>query len=324
MGNIKFTLPAAETVTLAGNTVDKLIRAGDGDAALLYLYILKTNGESTSEQAAAALGKTPGGIATAMAVLSRLGLIKCDETVPDVPKFVDKSTEIREYTAEEIAHEVENSTNFRALVDEAQRSLGKLLSPDDLQRLFGIYDGLRLPPEVIVMLITHCISESRRRGNVKMPSMRYVEKAAYTWEGEGIFSLDRAEEYLKNLEKRRGAHAEMKSALQIKERELSASEQRYVDAWIEMGFKADAVEIAYDRTMLKTGRLAWGYMDSIMKSWHGKQLMTPSDIIEKDQRTPAKTAQNAPQKRTIGQKFGEPNVQDLEEMKRFLKKLKEE
>ena len=75
---VKFVLPGSETVTISGQTIDKLIRAGDGDAALLYLYILKTHGQKTSSEAAIALDKSKGWVASAMAVLSRLGLVRLD------------------------------------------------------------------------------------------------------------------------------------------------------------------------------------------------------------------------------------------------------
>jgi len=318
----RFILPGPETINISGQTVDKLLRAGDGDAALLYLYILKTRGQSTSEEAAAALGLGAGGVATAMAALSRLGLIGFDdnkEPLPSPPK-----EEPREYSADEIKREIESGSDFSALVEEAQRSLGKILSPDELTRLFGIYDGLRLPPEVILQLITHCIAESRKKSGGRPPTMRYVEKAAYTWEREGIFSLDRAEEYLKALDKRRSKRGTIKTALQIRDRELSASEKRYVDGWIEMGFGADAVEIAYDRTLLKTGKLAWGYIDSIIRSWHSKGLRTPDDILQRDSKSGPKPQQGHGQKQQQGQKFGAPDTAELERMQRLLKKLKEE
>lgn len=317
---MKITLPGADTITLSGQTVEKLLRAGDGDAALLYLYILKTRGQSSSGEAAAALGKSAGWVASAMAVLSRMGLIQCGENTPESQSHEEPRPEPREYSSGEVRQEMLNGSDFSAVVDEAQRKLGKILSPNELTRLFGIYDNLRLPPEVIMELITHCIAESGRSGSGRLPSMTYIEKAAYTWEREGIFSLERAEEYLKALEKRRDVYGEMRSALQIKDRELSKSEQRYVDVWIEMGFKADAVEIAHDRTMLKTGKLAWGYMDSIIKSWYGKGLLTPEDIKSKD------TKSSVP-KRIDGkspQKFGAADSDELERMQRLLQKLKEE
>jgi DNA replication protein DnaD len=45
-----------------------------------------------------------------------------------------------------------------------------------------------------------------------------------------------------------------------------------------MGFSPEAVSIAYDRTVLKTGALKWPYLNSILKSWHQKGLHTPEEI----------------------------------------------
>jgi len=324
MSDMKFILPGPETITLAGQTVDKLIRAGDGDAALLYLYILKTQGQGTSFDAATALGKSPGGIATAMAVLSRLGLVQLDEntetvsqdTPPEEPRI-----EPERYTLEEIKRELTAGSNFASIVEETQRSLGKILSPDELLRLFGIYDALRLPPEVILQLITHCISECRLSSG-RAPSMKYIEKAAYTWEREGVFTLDRAEEYLKALEIRKSVRGEIKRVMQIKDREFSETEKKYVEGWIDMGFEHGAVAIAYDRTLVKTGKLHWHYMDSIIKSWHGKNLRTPEEIREKDGWS--KKSGAFIDSKTSDKKFGAPNSEELERMQRLLKKIKED
>ena len=168
-----------------------------------------------------------------------------------------RKEELPEYTAAEIKNELEQGAAFKSPLGGSTAQSGKKSSrPDDLMKLFGIYDSLGLPPEVILLLITHCTDECHRRyGPARTPTMRYIEKAAYTWEREGIFSIDAAEDYLKRLSLKKVGRMEIKAALQIKEREMTASEQRYgVDAWIEMGFSAEAVEIAYDRTVLKTGK----------------------------------------------------------------------
>jgi len=228
MTDIKFSLPGPETVTLSRQNVDKLIRAGDGDAALLYLYILKAHGQTSDQitlsDASTALGKDAGTIATAMAILSRLGLInKCDIHESDSKSPVNSPVEEpRQYTAHDVIRELEGDSHFPVIAKEAQQKLGRILSPEDLQRLLVMYDELRLPPEVILLLITHCISESRRRGGGRMPSMRYIEKAAFEWEREGIFSMEQAEEYLKNLENLKSARGMVKTALQIMEREQAS------------------------------------------------------------------------------------------------------
>jgi DnaD/phage-associated family protein len=313
-------------VILAGQTIDKLIRAGDGDATLLYLYILKTRGLGTTAQAAAAMGKSSGWIASAMAVLSRLGLVEIEgggagaNAGPHVPQMDEPPDEPPRYTIEELKRELQSGSSFASVVEETQRSLGRQLSPDELMRLFGIFDALRLPPEVILQLITHCISESRRSGGGRAPSLRYIEKAAYTWEREGINTLERAEEYIKGLEARRSQYGNMKRTLQIKDREFSATEKQYVDGWIDMGFGPEVVAAAYDKTLVKTGKMAWGYMDTILKSWHGKGIHSLKDVQEKD-RWPSKGGDET--KGGAGG-FDAPNQEDIVRMQRLLDKIKKD
>ena len=58
------------------------------------------------------------------------------------------------------------------------------------------------------------MDECRRRyGPARTPTMRYIEKAAYTWEREGIFSIDAAEDYLKRLSLKKGRAHEIKACL---------------------------------------------------------------------------------------------------------------
>ena len=333
MSDMKITLPGTETVTLTGQTIDKLIRAGDGNAALLYLYILKTHGHKTSSEAAIALDKNKGWVASAMAVLSRLGLVQLDDIDAGIINEGGKSkptySEPKKPTEQEVHSELMSGSDFAIVVDETQRKLGKILSPDDLMRLFGIYDQLRLPAEVILQLITHCIKECSYTGDGSVPSVRYIEKAAYTWEREGIYSLERAEEYLKNLEERKSIRGEMKKALHIRGRELSATEKRYVDSWIDMGFEPFAVAYAYDKTVTNTGSLAWPYMDKILNSWHNKDLHTLDEIMEKDNDSKRKTTSSGVGGRAGArgydtQKHGEPNKEEMERMQRLLNKTKQE
>ena len=54
-----------------------------------------------------------------------------------------------------------------------------------------------------------------------------------------------------------------------------------------MGFDAEAVSIAYDRTVTNTGALKWSYMNKILQSWNEKSLHTAAEIEEKDRRAPA-------------------------------------
>ena len=76
----------------------------------------------------------------------------------------------------------------------------------------------------------------------------------------------------------------MKEELNIRGRELSKTEQTYVTRWLDQGFTPEALAIAYDRTVVKLGRLHWSYMDKIIQSWHLRKLHTPEEIEAGDKR----------------------------------------
>ncbi|MCL2249493.1 MAG: DnaD domain protein [Oscillospiraceae bacterium] len=320
MSDMKITLPDTATITITGQVIDRLIRAGDGDAALLYLYILKMNGELSSSQAAIALDKSKGWIASALATLSRIGLASVDEQAAvSGEEQKPPLKQPRNYSVEEIKTELASGSDFSHVIEETQRVIGRILSPDELLRLFGIYDYLRLPADVIMLLMTHCISESRRTGGGRAPSVRYIEKAAYTWEREGLFTAEKAEEYLKKLDERRNVRSRIKDEMRIRDREFSATEARYVDSWIQMGFEPEAVAIAYDKTVVKTGRMAWPYMDSILKNWYKKDLLTEAKVLESEGKTPPGDLRI---KST--EKHGKPNQEELDRMAKILKKITDE
>ena len=166
----------------------------------------------------------------------------------------------------------------------------------------------------------NCREEFRRsRGPGRIPTMRYIEKAAYSWEREGIFSLEAAEGYIKRQGERKETRNAMAQAMGISSRPLSPSERRYLDGWAEMGFGPDAIAIAYDRTVLKTGGLAWRYMDSIIRSWHSKGLHTAQEIEAGDG---LRRKTRAAEKPAAG--GASPTQAELEEIKEALRRMKGE
>ena len=252
-----------ETISISGGAVSSLIKLGDGDAALLYLYI--TAGEPSTlpwsaERRLAAQDK-----------LKALGL------TPAAPKH---AAEPAKPTTKAI-NEMQSEKKFYTLAQELQRLFGRILSSDELVRLFGIYDSLGMPTEVILQLVVYCVAETQGRG---MPSMKYIEKVAYTWEREGIKTLEHAEAYIKERTEKKQASAKIKALLQIYDRNFTSTERKYVDGWLALGYDTEAIAIAYDRTVTKTGKLSWGYMNSIINSWHSKSLYKADDILAKDTR----------------------------------------
>ncbi len=303
-------LPGGGTISITGRDARALIAARDGNAALLYLHILTVGGALSYPEAAKALGCSEGEISRAMEVLASLGLVE----VPAAPvRRSFQREELPEYSAADIHRELQSGTAFSALVDEVQRVYGKLLSSDGLRKLFGIYDSLGLPPEVILVLLTHCIEEyQRKNGTLRLPSMGYVEKAAFTWSNAGVSTLEQAEAYLQAMDRQKNLISELKRLLGIHDRALSPTEAKYLEKWAGMGFPLDCLSLAYDRTVMQTGKLAWRYMDSILTRWQEKGLFTLEAIESGD----AHQSKRSPQPASMPAPTQTPS--ELDDLRRFI------
>lgn len=319
MAENNYVLKSPETVSMSGEDARKLIGCGSGDAALVYLYILNAGGRFDRMDAAKKTGRTPEQMDAAMAVLSSLGLVT--SSAPKPQKKLEPADELPQYTTEDVLAEEQSDPDFTPLVQAAQQVLGRMLGTEDVKTLLGIHSYLGLPYEVILQLVVFCRDECQRRGRIT--TLRYIEKVAFTWEREGIFSLDAAESYIRSLGEKRSARSAAARAMGIWDRQLSATESKYVDAWLTLGFGADAIAVAYDRTVTNTGKLSWRYMDSIIKSWHQKNLHSVEEINAGDssfvpsERKPRSKPAKAQQ--TPG-----ATQEDLERMRATLRKIRGE
>ncbi len=277
-------------LSMAAGAADRLLTAGSGDAALLYLYLLKTGGRFDPAGAARALRWEPQRCGDALSLLVKLELAD-GAAPPPAPA----PAEPPEYSAEDINRELENKTSpFPLLVDEVQRRLGKVLSTADLKSLYAIYDFSGLPPEVILLAVSWSIEEYQRKyGPGRMPRMPQIQREAIRWKERGVDSVDAAESHLKRLTLLRERSVQILGLLDIRDRPPVAKEKEYIAVWIDMGFSDDAIRLAYEKTVMKKQSMNWPYMDSILKSWHQKGLHTAAQVSAQDSRRPRRSAAGA-------------------------------
>ena len=253
---------------------DVLIKEADGSSALLYLYLLREGTMPIAAEVARVLKMTEREITSSLARLRELGLIEPSET-----KILRPAVEPPEFTSREIAARSRDDAEFRAVVLETQRVFGKMLTGADLKILYGLYDHLSLPAEVLLLLINHCVGEFRSEyGEGRLPTLKRIEREGYVWSDEGILTLEMAETYIKQKQTRRDSVSKISAALGIRGRILSPTERKYIESWTGMGFDAEALGVAYDKTVVKTGSLQWKYMNSIVENWHSKGLHTLKEI----------------------------------------------
>lgn len=270
---------------------DRLITAHDGDVALLYLFRLRT-GCADPEAAAAALCRTRREIECAAEKLSRMGLGAAPAAAAARPSPLPDPVDEREaqglmsqYKSEDIVRRSREDEVFRMILDEARRVMGRNLSSVDMKLLFGVYDYLGLPSDVMMLMINYCgrLFEEKYRGQ-RRPTAKFIQKEADLWARQEIMTMEQAEAYMSRRDERRSRISQVKELLGIRGRELSVTERGYIDSWLELGFEDESLAEAYDRTVTNTGALKWGYMNKILLSWHEKGLHRLADILEKEGR----------------------------------------
>lgn len=264
---------------------DKLISSGDGDAALLYLYLLRNGSERSSKETAEAMHISGKRVESAASRLRTLGLLS-----PGA-KRAGPAEEMPEYTAEEVVNCSKTDSAFADILKETESLYGRPLSAAELKTIFGIYSHLGLPPEVMMLLLHYCFENCRNKyGPGRSPGMRSIEKEAFDWENNEVFSLEAAESYLSEKRRRHDETALIRQRLGTSGHQPTVTERMYIESWLNMGFRLEAVEMAMDRTVINIGSLSWRYMDGILCNWHSKGLHEPEEIEAKDpiRRTPHK------------------------------------
>ena len=282
MDEKKYKLNTSAGLLLRAEDLDGLLRLGDGNCALLYLWLLRSGGTLDEGEAVRALHLTQSALRAALERLRQNGLLG-EGTGSEKP--LPPPDELPEYRSEDVVRRSREDPAFQALVREAQAKLGHTLSTADLKKLFGIYDYLGLPCDVIMLLINRCAESIRKRyGETRLPTMYAIEKEAQTWCRMEILTLEQAEEFILREDQREERSERLRRMLQIRDRQPTSNERRYMNEWLDMDFPDETLELAYERTIEGTGKLAWKYMDAILRSWRDKGLRTPEEIEKGDRR----------------------------------------
>ena len=180
------------------------------------------------------------------------------------------------YNSAEIDAAASVNKEIDYLFREAERILGKILSPLDFELLYSFVDWLGLPVEVVIMLLRFAVSHGKT-------GKRYIETVAMDWADKGIDTYESAEEYIREIELKLSNEGKVRGILGIYDRALSPTEKKYITAWThEKNIPLELVEEAYDRTVTATGKLNFGYMNKILLSWSEDGLSTLEEVREKE------------------------------------------
>jgi DnaD/phage-associated family protein len=328
----KEAAPMSDPVFLPGNILslsagaaERLISSGSGDAALLYLYLLKAGGRYDPAAATRALRWDSQRTAGAFSLLAGLGLAQA----PAPSSAPAPAPQPPEYTASDINRELENQASpFPILVQEVQRRLGKVLSTNDLKSLYTIYDFSGLPPEVILLVVNWTIEEFQRKyGPSRLPRLPQIQQEAMRWKERGVDTVESAEAHMRRLAQLRDRSVQILALLDIRDHKPIKQEKEYIARWLDMGFPDEVIRLAYEKTIMQTQKLSWKYLDSILTDWHQKGLHSVKEISARDSVRPRRprpgAGATAPQPAAPGEADRRAR-EDMERLRAYLKQQEKE
>jgi len=212
------------------------------------------------------------------------------ETTPK-PALQHINLDLRpQYTVEELSFYQKQSADIAKLFAHGEQTLAKMLTYHDLNILFGFYDWLRLPMDVILHLLSYCAENGHR-------DLRYVEKAAMDWAERGIDTVEAANQYIQTFD--RDFRAIMK-ALGHPSAFPSPTQRKYMKKWLnEMQMPIELVLEACDKTAIQIGKPKLTYVDKIIADWHKKGIKSLEGVAaaEVDWQKAEKRAEEADRQR---------------------------
>lgn len=190
------------------------------------------------------------------------------------------------FTAQQLAVDEE----FKILVNEAQTAFGKTLSNSDASTLLMLKNTCGLPIDVIIMLIQYCIS-------IDMGNMRAVESIGVRWSDDGIFSIEAAENKIKQTRQANMNFTTVSNTFGLKNIGSPTAKQiEYANLWVEKWkFSTEMLREAYERCVDKKGLVEFKYVHGILKRWQAAGVYNLKDLekFENSAQQPAKTNSKA-------------------------------
>ncbi len=183
----------------------------------------------------------------------------------------------------------------------SQEILGKTITEKDMETIYWFYSDLKMPPEVILLLLEFCVSKGKNR-------MSYIEKVAVSWHEMGLCTSESVALYLKNEEQKTGFLYSIRKIMGIADRSLSQIEEKYLTKWHEdLNMSEEMIALAYEYCIIQTAKLSFPYMDKIITRWSKQGISTIAAAEEDNRKFKNRSKQE-------GTAFGENDYQhtDLE------------
>lgn len=306
----EITIKSSSDIFTVYNTfVDKYIKDANGSFIKVYLYIVRhaSTGSITLDRIAEDTGLIKSDVVSALKYWNKMNVISysdgADGSFVSVNKLTsDPSNEVvsedkirpeytgggempmtaspkakvirdsvsSSYSAAGVIKTVQSDEKLAHLFALIQQILNKPLNSNDYKTIYSFIDHLKLPDQVIIVLLEYCVS-------ISQTSMRYIEKVAYSWADAGITTPELAVKYIQKRTGEQATLSKYRNKFKIVGREFTDSEAAFIISWVnELRASEETILAAYEKSVLNTGKISMKYMDTIIRNESASSASTKS------------------------------------------------
>lgn len=162
------------------------------------------------------------------------------------------------YTSFDLACAVEQSREFKSLIDYAEQRLEKVFNRADLSLLYSFVDYLALPVDVVMLAIESCAKEGKK-------NLRYIEKLLIALVDEEIVTYEAADAYFAHRAEYLSFEGRVRTLCGFQSRALTAAEKKLITAWNEVHhYSEEELEQAYEKTVNAIAKPSISYMNKVL------------------------------------------------------------
>lgn len=309
--------------------IDRYMAAANGEYVKVYLYLLRCRQEDPEiAQIADALNHTEADVKRALAYWEKVGALQvgtaaqetaaagnrtaagrktprraaerqgADRPAPEcaepavIARTPEKEPGTRTVYSQEQVNRLAADEDFTQLLYIAQKYLNKVFTPRECEVYAYLYDGLKMPAELLEYLTEYCVQGGHT-------SIRYLETVALNWHQKGLATVEEAKAYAAGFTK--NSFAVMK-AFGLTDRKPGEMEKELIKCWFtEYGFTKEVVLEACNRTMAAIHSPSFRYADKILKQWKTAGVRSLKDVEVLDQKHQSR-AEGQKQKPAAGRK----------------------
>ncbi|MBQ2737285.1 MAG: DnaD domain protein [Clostridia bacterium] len=252
---------------------DGLIGELSADEARILLAIIATGGVFDKADIQELTGAAAARVVSSIALFTEAGILSDFDEARVTEEFTETKIESDEVLSDsgKLA-DIIRDRELASLPEEFRLLTGKgTLRPIEVSQITDLVSKQELSAEYVALYMSHL----ERMGRLKSASA--LRSGAIALKEKGICDVEALTKYIENVESTSRVMSEIKAALGIY-RQLAPSESAFIKKWTEeLSYSLPVISLAYDITVLNTGKLSFKYMDKLISDWHSADCHTVDD-----------------------------------------------